>query len=488
MRINTNVSALIANGHLRASNNKLGTSLERLSSGYKINRSADNSAGMAISTKMKSQIRGLSRASDNASDGISVVQTAEGALNEVHAMLQRIRELSVQGANGTLEDQEREAIQDEVKALQTEMERIARDTEFNKKNLLDGFLDRRSYTNISGTEAMNVSDYVKAGIYGITVEELAEPASMSIDFSDGGGLFNGGAAIASGKLDINGLTIEIKEGEPREQVMTDLMEATGKLDIIVDSMDLENVTLTTKQYGTETKIKLNSDNTSIAAACGFSMDTGREVQGTNMQASFMLDPEDPLAQERLGYGNGAVITCQGMYATITDNSGFSMIVKVDPESIPVQEAMADAAAAGTDLNIITEVTDIGMLTVHIGANEGQVMDVRIPRVSLEAMGIQDLNCFTQEGCGRAISQIDTAIAYISSSRSSLGAFQNRLDAAVASLDITEENMTAALSSMTDVDMASEMSEYTKLNVLGQAGMSMVAQANERPQTILQILQ
>ena len=180
MRINTNITAIMANSHLQKNDNALGKSLERLSSGLKLNRSADNSAGMAISAKMRAQIKGLDQANNNASDGVSVIQSAEGALGEVHSMLQRMRELAVQGANGTNTDEDRDAIQKEMEALQEEIDRIGTDTEFNNRPLLDGTWDRRRYPDTVGVNVTEISNSVQAGDYKLTIIQGAEQATTTL--------------------------------------------------------------------------------------------------------------------------------------------------------------------------------------------------------------------------------------------------------------------------------------------------------------------
>ncbi|NLZ81214.1 MAG: hypothetical protein GX913_05370, partial [Clostridiales bacterium] len=234
MRINTNISAIIANNQLQSTEGKLSKSLERLSSGLRINRSADDSAGMAIASKMRTQIRGLDQSSRNASDGISIVQTAEGALNEVGSMLQRMRELSVQGASGTYTDEDRDAIQMEVDALRDEIERIAKDTEFNKKPLLDGTLDRRSYSNNVDVDITKVSDTVKAGTYAINVTTVAKQAVLP------GGTMNNTNTLGetvTGTVSINGYSVEIKEGDSSGDVFHKIKVAGDKLGIDVTAVN-----------------------------------------------------------------------------------------------------------------------------------------------------------------------------------------------------------------------------------------------------------
>lgn len=468
MRINTNISAIIANNQLKSTEGRLSKSLERLSSGLRINRAADDSAGMAIASKMRTQIRGLDQSSRNASDGISIVQTAEGALNEVTAMLQRMRELSVQGANGTYTDEDRDALHMEVEALQAEIERIAKDTEFNKKPLLDGTLDRRSYSDNVDVDITKVSDTVKAGAYAIEVTGDAKQAvvtggAMTVTDLDGS---------VTGTVSINGYSVEIKSGDDADVVLDKLKKAGDKLGIDVSTeggvpfADNAKLKFTSNAYGTSAEITINCSDPALALALGIDVAVPTEY-GANATANFG-------AGARVGFSNSATMVSDGKEVTITDKSGFSMTYEIEPGLI------------GEVVN--AEVTDIGTLTVHIGANEGQVMEIRIPEISLKRMGIDDLNLRTADGCSKGISALDEAISFISTTRASLGAYQNRLDSSVASLDATGENMTAALSRIEDVDMAEEMSTYTQLNVLSQAGVSMVAQANERPQTILQMLQ
>ena len=191
------------------------------------------------------------------------------------------------------------------------------------------------------------------------------------------------------------------------------------------------------------------------------------VQGENMKADFTINGD------RVGFSNTAILSAQGNKLTITDQGGFRMEYEIEN---------------GVLGEVGVEVMDIGTMTIHVGANEGQIIDVCIPEVSKEALGLTYLNCRSQFGCEKAISLLDDAISKISSIRSSLGAYQNRMDTAMSSLSVTHENMTAAISRLEDTDMSSEMTEYTKYTVLQQAATAMVAQANERPQTVLQLLQ
>ena len=370
MRINYNVSAMISNNALSNSDDLLAKSLERLSSGLKINNAKDNPAGLAMAKRMNAQVEGLAKANENASDGISIIETADGALSEIHDMLQRMNELAVKASNGVVTDADRETIQDEISELSAEIERIADCTEFNSQKLLNGEFDSKAYTSQENVKVSYYSDEVMARTYDMSAAAVTFDAEGNIDSFT--------ATFGAGFPD--DLTVkEIKDNE---------------------------VTLTASQ-GFEIKMDL----TKVAES-----------------------------------GNGTIG------------------------------------------NLTIDATGIGAMRLQIGSNEGQVLEVRIPEISLKNMGIQDIDVSTEAGAKDALSRMSGAIAYVSSVRSRLGAYQNRLESTVNSLDITSENMTAAYSRIMDVDMAEEMTTYTTNQVLTQAGTSMLAQANERPSQVLQLLQ
>lgn len=471
MRINTNISAVIANKNLQASQNKVASSLEKLSSGYKINHAADDAAGMAIAAKLRSQIRGLEQSSQNASDGISVVQTAEGALAEVENMLQRIRELSVQAANGIYVDEDREALQREVDSLMDEIDRISNDTEFNKKPLLDGSLDRRSYTDTEGVRVAYASDSVPADTYAITVTRAGRQATLSggqISLAEGDVI----RADQEGVIRINNYDISINEGETTEEVYAKLTDAADRLNLTIDGFATGALTFTTYDYGSNEQISFECSNSELAGLLGFQ--TKVVTYGSDVEASLSTGG----GTGREGFTQTATMYCYGNSITVTDLGGFTLEYELE-EDFAVN-------AGGTVVN--ADVTDIGTMTIHIGANEGQTLDIRIQEVSRERLGLENINMLTREGASKSISKLDAAIEKISQIRSELGACQNRLDAANSSLEVTTENMHSAISRIEDVDMAEEMAAYTQYNVLSQAGVSMVAQANELPQMVLQLLQ
>lgn len=380
MRINYNVTAMLTNNALSKSDNALSASLERLSSGLKINHAKDNPAGLAMAKRMNAQLEGLDAANDNASDGISIIEIADGAMSEVSAMLQRINELTVKAANGTSTDEDREIIQEEVDELKKEIERVKETTQFNGKNLLDGTFDVKGYTNDEKVKVSGFSDKTPRGFYTIT--------SLNI---------------------------------------TDEKDAEGKL------TGYKTATATLKKDGEN---------------C-FPAGVGEEEKD---------------------------IVCENGFMTIKGSNGFELQLDLND------------ADNGTVTNLNVEVTDVGPMRIQIGANEGQIIALEIPPVSLRNMGIEKIDVSTQAGAKDALGRMNGAIGFVSRIRGRLGAYQNRLESTVNSLDVSTESMTAAYSRIMDADMAEEMTQYTTNQVLTQAGTSMLAQANERPSQVLQLLQ
>ncbi len=561
MRINTNVSAIIANYHLNKTDNMLSKSMQRLSSGLKLNRAEDDSAAIAIAKRMHTQIDSISQTGRNGNDGVSVVQTAEGALNEIHSMLQRIRELAVQGANGTNSDEDRQAIQEEVANLKDEIVRVSEQTQFGNITLLDGSLDRRSYCEVVGAtengaaithtsalgRVVSSTDSVPADIYKVEVTAEATQAKIDIGVTVPGGSVS---RADKGTIKINSTVVEIEEGDTQQAIESKIVEAATKI-----GATYANGTFTTDEYGLDAKVKITFSNDNVAnlfttnptaqymveaetvtaeisdaASAGtitindnivvtigatdtkavienslqtaltntgvtysngvFKMDNSNEKVKITFSDSAMknLFATVPAAEKSaeakgtdvvanipttgdVGFSATAKLTTDRDYVTVTDNSGFNMVMRVSKE--------------GT---YSFEVTDMGTMPIQIGIAEGQILDLRIQTVDLEALSLTYVNCSTEEGCTKALVDLDKAISYISTVRGCLGAYQNRLESAVRSIDVAEESVTGALSRIEDADMAEEMTYYTQMNVLTQAGVSVLAQANERPQIVLQLLQ
>ena len=488
MRINHNIPALKTNNILGKNNKAMERSLERLSSGYRINRAADDAAGLAISQKMKTQIAGLNQASRNASDGISVIQTAEGALIEVEEMLQRMRELSVQAANGTSTDDDRLQLQAEVDQLKDEINRISETTEFNTKKLLDGTVDRRSYSSDPSVELISLSDSVNVREYKFTPGAEAQKAIVV------GGKMTGNKVPGTKEeytVTINNQDVKISKDADLNTVLTNFNGVCGNMGIQVaftdgttDDTDAGvggykvidpataaanptqySLLFVTDDYGTDAEIDIHADQ-ELANLLGISAG-GEYAQGAD--CTVELDRSDDG-----GFTNTSTVTIDGDYVTVRDRDDFEMVFKV--------------AGGAVNNEVTVTVLDAGPMTLQIGANEGQTMEVRIPRVDVTTLNIEDANIGTQAGAMEAITLFNDAINEVSTVRAKLGAYQNRLEHAINSLDVSAENLTEALSRIEDTDMAGEMATYTQYQVLTQAATSMLAQANERPQNILNLLQ
>lgn len=487
MRINHNIAAIKSNIKLSRTNDNMSKSIERLSSGYRINRAADDAAGMAISQKMKMQIRGLEQAADNASDGVSILQTAEGAMNEIEAMLQRMRELSVQAANETNTAEDREHIQDEVDQLKEEIDRISEDTEFNSRKLLNGEADRLSYTNNVYVDTVSVSDGVEAKGYSVSVTEVPEKASVTTNQR-----VDTTAIAPGGILTINGETISIEAGESFNSVYAKIKTLGERVDIEISMDNATNeITYTAKYAGGKNMIEIactDSDgngNGTLAAYLGLDSVTSsgediNNITDASAQGGVKIAGVDAKITLGDGFENTAAYTSDGYNITIYDVDGFEMKLKVKDDVI--------AAQLPQDPPVGITVLDAGPITLQIGANENQTIVVGIPKIDTATLELEELNLRNTKGASEAITALDKAIEKVSSARAKLGAYDNRLEHCISNLESADENMTQSLSRIEDLDMAGEMSRYTQYSVLQQAGTSMLAHANEMPQTILNLLQ
>ena len=471
MKINTNMSALIAANQLRKSDNKVAASLERLSSGYKINSAEDNPVGAAISQKMKTQLKGLDRAIQNASDGISVVDTADGALQEVSSILQRMRELAVQGASDTYIPEDRVALNNEIEALKEEVNRISKDTEFNTKGLINGECAKKTFSNCVGMNVTYTSDTVDPGQYVLFVTEGTKSTYTAGALPD--------SITKDGQISINGEIVRFTAGTDIETITETLKEVAARTQITYEPASSTDpsagFTMISNKPGTNFPIEITGDEELLAE---LGLDGATYVPGKDAVVDFC----DGYAGGS-GFSNSASITTKGNVATIKGSDNFEMRVKIDEGAVN----LALNGGTGTRAICVFTVLDTGTMTVQVGANEDQEIDIEIPEVSTEAMDIDDVCLLSQKGCSNAITKLDEAISYLSAVRSKIGAYQNRMDHAVKSLGITEENMTSSMSRITDVDMAEEMTAYTSQNVINQAAISMLSQANQGPEKVLQLL-
>lgn len=536
MVVQHNISALNANNAMTRNVSGLGKSTEKLSTGYQINRAADNAAGLAISEKMRSQIRGLSQATNNANDAISLIQTAEGGLQETEDILQRMRELSVQSANGTYTDEDREQIQYEVDALKGEIDRIAESTEFNEMKLLDG--------SLGGAESS--TEYgAKYGIVSTTADDL-KGATLTSNFvgvkvktvADGASGKGGENAVwdKTGKE----LTLNLVKGETYTQKQIDELIANATQDKAATgapaevSLTLKNGVMTSSADSDTgaTVVGLRATNATPAdlkklvggtAADGalksadqiqFTANTYGTAADTNQATKITIATDvgagkedvtiaaaDKPTEITLHLATGVEYSEKDIQ-NILAKSGYDYTVdlsdKVDPDGDSDDKIMFNVKDSTGVTVSLTDGTGVGKnaiastgegLTFQIGANgvEDQRLTVNIDDMSASALGVANIDVSKQESANNGINKIDDAIKAVSTQRAKLGAVQNRLEHTVNSLNTAGENLTSAESQIRDTDMASEMIKYTKSNILQQASQSMLAQANQQPQGVLQLL-
>ncbi|WP_347353559.1 flagellin [Acetoanaerobium noterae] len=452
MRINNNLMAMNTHRQLGIGTNNGAKSMEKLSSGFRINRAGDDAAGLAISEKMRGQIRGLNQASRNSQDGISLIQTAEGALNETQAILQRMRELSVQSANGTATDSDRKEIQKEVSQLQSEIDRIATTTEFNTKKLINGdvAINAKSTANFANTKLTDVkvvNDEMKATTYTVTTSVVSDVFTEIADTTDVSAI-----ALGTGKTaDLGTYTLKAVENSGDNT----------KLDYTLFDSNGQELAIATV-LKTATTASVGAFDFTVTDTSGGTTGEGELKFTVGQTATFqVLD------------GTNSIET-----KTVTNN--ITGTVQVGGLELSFNTDLA--AASDADVKVTNNA-----LQFQIGANENQTMKLGIGDMSAKALKVASVDVSTQTGAEAAITAVNNAIERVSSERSKLGAVQNRLEHSIKNLDTSSENLQAAESRIRDVDMAKEMMELTKNNILQQAAQAMLAQANQQPQGVLQLL-
>ena len=486
MVVQHNMQAANANRMLGITSGAQAKSTEKLSSGYKINRAADDAAGLTISEKMRKQIRGLDKASSNAQDGVSSVQTAEGALTEVHSMLQRMNELAVQAANGTnSKDTDRKAIQDEIDQLNTEIDRVAETTKFNEIYLLKGD---------DGEKTVNMKAH-DAGLKGTLT-----------DNGDGTATFTMAALNAGDTVSIGGKNYTIGGEAADVTAMLTKAGVTGKAG--------DKVTINGKEY---TYYDKASDGKATLANAGY-YETQPDVADAATASPTYADNAAIAAAKSatISVGTKSITTIDDTKEDGVDDNDTSVITKQKAYELAGKELLAANQIGDTEGNAEVKNGDksdlaynagngtfnikVGQAKVantlsfslHVGADADMTnkITVDIDTMNSANLGIKGLNVTDKNGTAAtyAIDAISDAISKVSSQRSALGAVQNRLEHTIDNLDNISENTSSAESRIRDTDMAKEMVNYSKNNILAQAGQSMLAQANQSNQGVLSLLQ
>lgn len=425
MRINHNIAALNTYNKLNSASNAQSKSMEKLSSGLRINSAADDAAGLAISEKMRGQIRGLDQASRNAQDSISLVQTAEGALSETTDILQRMRELSVQSANDTNTVDDRAEIQKEFSQLKDEVNRIATTTEFNTKKLLNGDAGNKvtfaTNANLEGAAAQ--VDSITAGNYAIETITAAERATVTggsaVTDSD---VTTGGAKTVT----INGTAINFDAvASDAAATLANFVTAVNNANIgVVANVASGTISLNSDDFGSSESITVSDSS----AAQMLKLTTNADVSDTGVDVA----------------GTIGGVAATGVGRTLTATSGSAIGLKV---TLTADAASSTAGARGS-----VDVTK-NELTSHIGANSGQTMSINIGSMTATDLGINNIDLTSQSGAESAVTALDEATKRVSGERSKLGAYQNRLEHTINNLNTSSENLTAAESRVRDVDYA-----------------------------------
>jgi len=477
LTINTNVASLNAQRNLGTSQSSLNKSMQRLSSGLRINSAKDDAAGLAISDRMTSQIRGLNQAARNANDGISLAQTAEGALQESTNLLQRMRELAIQSANDTNSQSDRDSLQAEVTQLTDELNRIASTTQFNGKNLLDG-----SMTNATFQVGANANQTISFGIDGATAGDLGV-GGQAMETGQASGLV--GYSLAAGELTINGTDVGAAVDDGISYVGGVQSGATSALSV-VNAIN---------SFSANTGVTASAETTLTSAAVTAFADLAAgtfAVNGVDIGALTGATTVQDRASQMVAAIN-AVSGQTGVTAELAAGDTYTLSAE-DGRNIDISgTGITDGATtiANTGIDAFTNVTQYGQVSVRSGsditiAGTGAPADSGLTAGTYAAVG-SSLDISSAAGAQNAISSVDAAISSIDTIRGGLGAMQNRFESTIANLNNVSENLSAARSRILDADIAQETSAMTKNNILQQAGVSILAQANQAPQLALSLL-
>ena len=463
MVVQHNLTAMNSNRMLGLTTNTQAKSTEKLSSGYKINRAADDAAGLSISEKMRKQIRGLTQASSNAQDGISAVQTAEGALNEVQDMLQRMNELAVKAANGTNSEDDRSYIQNEIDQLTTEIDRVAETTKFNETYLLKGDRNSSDYTFKYDSQATKTA----TNLYKADGTAIADDAALKT------------------YLDAN---------------------ANAKVYTTQGSWSAPTTDTWAEKGGTRTKLTadnikdyLNPDKTAKTGVTFYDADTaGNTVAAADVTTTYtapveaVKDTDYTYDAKQYYDADGNKIPANALDGYFKTNDGTTIELDTDSTKKAYDKDGNAVTAAPTDVKVDKTLKGVLSLTLHVGADatDNNQISVKIDSMNAASLGVDGIKVDGADDTNarNAIDTIKEAIQKVSTQRSALGAAQNRLEHTINNLDNVVENTTSAESQIRDTDMATEMVKYSNNNILSQAGQAMLAQANQSNQGVLSLLQ
>ena len=554
MRIQHNIAALNSYRQLGNNNNSVSKNLEKLSSGFRINRAGDDAAGLAISEKMRAQITGLNTAQKNAQDGISLVQTAEGALTEVHSMLNRMVELANQSSNGIYDNAvDRTNMQKEITSLKDEIDRIAEGTNFNGIKLLDGSLDGAGSAGANGLVGGKIANW-KAAVFSGTGKDasggaaidfakkdmiLVDGSQVEVDWStlntdeqalltknwttnasatvtkDAAALMektinaaidkankdrgtsinhvsvtghndNKGFDITSGMKGTGASSIGFDQSAKPTTNKTVLSQLAGVTDTQATVAAKSNMIIDPTNANGSFNMLINGEELNVTTSTLTSTSTATEIV-TQLQTAI----DNALTNYDTAKGTtGTPDAMKGKVTVSFNNQGALEFTNTSGNKIGFSDKEGGEVAKTLGISAEGKAVAGGGLTLQIGdtAEDFNQLNVSVSDMSTKSLGIDSISVATQAGASAAVDKIKAAINTVSCTRGTLGDVQNRLEHTINSLSVSAENMTAAESRIRDVDMASEMMDYTKNNILVQASQAMLAQANQIPQGVLQLLQ
>ena len=485
MVINTNITSLNAQRNLNKTNNMLATSMQRLSTGLRINSAKDDAAGLAISERMTAQVRGLNQAIRNANDGISLAQTAEGAMQESTNILQRMRELAVQSANDTNSNSDRVNLQKEVAQLQQELNRIASNTTFNGKNILDGTFTSGKFqvgANANQTIEVSIGNMAATAMGSQSADSQAHVGTALTAAADA----SAGNGVAAGTLTVNGTSsvdVTINAGDAASDIASAVNAATGSTGVSATA---------------RTEVALGS--LSAAGTVSFKLSTSNASGTVGSEQTISVAVGDVNDLTDLASAINQVSGSTGVTATLSDDKASITLTNEAGDDINIVDFTHSTSGSTMAVGGVA-LTDGGNDSIVVGGQvsfespNSYVIDdattgntvMGAASTSSTLSSVADISIATQAGANDALAVIDQALQYVTDTRADLGAVQNRFQSTIANLGATAENLTAARSRIQDTDFAAETANMTRAQILQQAGVAMVSQANALPQTVLSLL-
>lgn len=477
MRLSTNVTALAISTQMSKTNRRLMTSSMRLSSGLKVNHAKDDPAGYSIARRLETNISIAEKNQENYQDGVSLMQTVDSSLAAVGDILQRARELSVQAASDTLTNDDRAKIQTEIEQLKEEINSMSDSASFNGINFMSGDSTRLTYP--SGDVSYSyVSGNVPEGLLKYDINSYGEPATVDVDFSS---LISDPTATVgtSGTIDINGYVVEIEPFDTNEEALNKIKTAcdSTNIDFFEPETAGDPYKLVTRGEGSDEIISIST------SPSGFLGLTDVEDTGVDADITFhgLYNIEDGTT-EIPSFNNGISIEIDGNDITFNGRNSQCIEASLDFELDEFGEFVTGATGLEE-----SEILDYGQLKIQSGDNKQANVDIYFRRIDTETLGIDEINLSTVDGATKAMEEIDDAISTILTYRAEIGAYQNRMESANEALESSSINMETYLSTIQDTDIAYEMSYLTNQSVIMQASISVLAQANQRPQQILSLL-